>query len=106
MLALALTYQLGRRWFRSDWVGLLAPLLLIGNGLFFNYALDIRPYPMVMLSAALSMWAFTLWLDRRTRRSAVFYGLTIALLLYVHYLLIFLVIVQGIYWLAQRPTPA
>ena len=60
MLALALTYRLGRRWFRSDWVGLLAPLLLIGNGLFFNYALDIRPYPMVMLSAALSMWAFTL----------------------------------------------
>ncbi|MBI1256078.1 MAG: hypothetical protein GC204_01285 [Chloroflexi bacterium] len=103
MLALSLTYQLGRRWFHSDWVGLLAPLLLIGNGLFFNYALDIRPYPMVMLSAALCMWAFTLWLDRRTTRSAVFYGLTITLILYLHYLLIFLVVVQVIYWLTQKP---
>src|SRR5436309_374235 len=77
--------------------------LLIGNGLFFNYALDIRPYPMVMLSAALSMWAFTRWIERRTARSAVIYGLTIALILYLHYLLIFLVVVQGIFWLAQKP---
>jgi len=101
MLALAITYRLGRRWFRSEWVGLLAPLLLIGNGLFFNYALDIRPYPMLMLSAALSMWAFTRWLERRTARSALIYGLTIALLLYLHYLLIFLVAVEGIFWLTQ-----
>lgn len=103
MLALALTYRLGRRWFHSRWVGLLAPLLLIGNGLFFNYALDIRPYPFVMFSAALSMWAFTSWLDRRTRWNAVFYGLTIALILYVHYLLMFLVAVQGLYWLTRKP---
>lgn len=102
MLALAVTYRLGRRWFRSEWVGLAAPLLLIGNGLFFNYALDIRPYPMVMLSAALSMWAFTRWLDGGTLRRALIYGLSLTLLLYVHYLLIFLVIVQGVYFVAVR----
>ncbi|MCC6802193.1 MAG: glycosyltransferase family 39 protein [Anaerolineae bacterium] len=99
---LALAYRLGRRWFRSMWAGLLAPLLLIGNGLFFNYALDIRPYPMVMLSATLSMWAYTLWLDRRTTRRAVLYGVTIALILYVHYLLIFQVVVQVIYFMLSE----
>ncbi|MFN8564253.1 MAG: glycosyltransferase family 39 protein [Anaerolineae bacterium] len=100
--ALALAYRLGRRWFRSEWVGLLAPLLLIGNGLFFSYALDIRPYPMVMLSAALSMWAYTLWLDRRTARRAVLFGVTIALMLYIHYLLIFLVLAQAIYFVLSE----
>lgn len=94
---LALTYRLGRRWFHSKWAGLLAPLLLIGNGLFFNYALDIRPYPMVMLSSTLSMWAYTLWLDQRTARRAALYGVTIALMLYIHYLLVFLIAVQVIY---------
>lgn len=105
MLALAITYPLGRLWFRSGLAGLLAPLLLLATDLFFNYALDIRPYPLVMFCAALSMWAFTLWIKRRTIRSAVIYGLTITLLLYVHYLLIFLVIVQGIYYIfSRRPT--
>ena len=102
MLALAVTYRLGWRWFRSDLVGLVAPLLLLGNGLFFNYALDIRPYPMAMLCAALSMWAFTRWLDNGTKRNTAFYGITIALLLYVHYLLVFLVIAQGSYFLLTK----
>lgn len=100
--ALAITYRLGRRWFRSQWAGLAAPLLLVGNGLFFNYALDIRPYPMVMLCAALCMWTFTRWLDRRTPRRAVFYGVSIALLLYVHYLLVFLVAAQAIYFVVSQ----
>ncbi|MEP7291470.1 MAG: glycosyltransferase family 39 protein [Chloroflexota bacterium] len=103
MLALALIYRLGRRWFRSEWVALLAPLLLLGNGLFFNYALDIRPYPLVMLCAALSMWAFTRWLAARTSRTAAVYGVSVSLLLYVHYLLIFLVVAQGIYYLLTQP---
>ncbi|MEO8394938.1 MAG: hypothetical protein ABI700_18220, partial [Chloroflexota bacterium] len=72
-------------------------------GLFFNYALDIRPYPMVMLCAAISMWAFSRWIEWRTTRSALVYGLTIALLLYLHYLMIFLAVVQGIFWLTQKP---
>jgi hypothetical protein len=105
LLALAITYRLGRRWFGSKSVGLAAPLLLIGNGLFFNYALDIRPYPLVMLCAALSMWAYTRWLDGRSPRRAAIYGVSIALLLYVHYLLVFLVIVQGVYFLTQKPRP-
>lgn len=105
MLALAVTYQLGRLWFRSHVAGLLAPLLLLGTDLFFNYALDIRPYPLVMFCAALSMWAFTLWVKRQTTRSAAIYGLTIAILLYLHYLLVFLVVVQGVYYLlSQRLT--
>ncbi len=102
MLTLALAYRLGRRWFRSETAGLLAPLLLIGNGFFFNYALDIRPYPLVILGTAVSMWAFTRWLDRRTIRSAVYYGATIALLLYIHYLLIFLVAAQVVYFVLAR----
>ncbi len=105
LLALAVMYRLGRRWFRSALVGLLAPLLLIGNGFFFNYALDIRPYPLLMLCAALSMWAFTRWVERPTARRTLGYGLTIALILYLHYLLIFLVVAQGVYFLlAEKVT--
>jgi mannosyltransferase len=104
MLALAVSYRVGRRLFRPAWAAIVAPLLLIGNGFFFQYALDIRPYPMVMLCAALSTWAFTRWLDRPTPRRAVMYGLGVALMLYVHYLLIFLVAVQALYGLLAQKS--
>lgn len=99
LLALAVAYRLGRRLLRAEWAAVAAPLLLIGNGFFFNYALDIRPYPLVMLCATLALWAFVRWLDRPTLRRAALYGLSIALLLYVHYLLALLVAVQALYLL-------
>jgi len=103
-LALAITFKLGRRWF-GVWGGALALIVLIGNGFYFQYAYDIRPYPMVMLVTALSFWAFDNWLQRNTFRRALIYGTSTALMLYVHYLLVFVVAAQTIYLvLAHRLT--
>ncbi len=64
LLTLALLCWLGRVWFpsRSPWIEVVIPLTLLGNGFFFTYALDIRPYPLVLLCAALSMAAFQRWM--------------------------------------------
>ncbi len=98
LITLALVYQLGRRWFGA---GLFAVAALAVNGFFLYYTLEIRPYSMVMLLSALSMLTFERWLRLRTRRAAVFYGLTIAAMLYVHYFVFVLVVIQVIYFLAH-----
>jgi 4-amino-4-deoxy-L-arabinose transferase-like glycosyltransferase len=72
---------------------------------FFTYGLEIRPYAVNMLVATLSMWCFYRWLKRRTLLTALLYGLTVALMLYQHYFIVFLVIAQAIYLvLFARPT--
>ena len=100
MLALAIVYRIGRDGFSTSAAAPLALLVLIGNGLFFNYALDIRPYPLVMLTTAFSMWMMLRWVRRRRRRCALLYGLSVAAMLYVHYLLIFVIVAQCLYFLA------
>lgn len=105
MLTLALVYQIGRTWFNSAKVGIFAILILGANSYFFTYGLEIRPYAVNMLVATLSMWCFYRWLKRRTLFSAVLYGLTVALMLYQHYFIVFLVIAQALYLLfLARPT--
>lgn len=96
--ALALVYKIGCRGFgKKSYAGIFAILLLIGNGLFFQYALDIRPYPMVMLVAAASVLALQSWLFKPIARNALWYGLSIAAMLYVHYLLALFVLAQALY---------
>lgn len=97
MLALSFLYRIGRGGSGSRLTGVFAILVLIGNAFFFQYALDIRPYPMTMLSAAISIFALQRWITRQRPRDAVYCGLSIALVLYVHYLLIFLILVQALY---------
>lgn len=101
MLTLALVYRIGRRWFGHPYYGLFAVAVLGVNSYFFIYTLEIRPYPLVMLTAALSMWCFERWLTQGTPRAAAAYGLTLALALYVHYFLMFLVAAQVLYLLPR-----
>ncbi|MEZ4668386.1 MAG: glycosyltransferase family 39 protein [Anaerolineae bacterium] len=102
MLALALTTQIARRAFgRWDTAGLTLAVLL-GNAFFFTYALDIRPYPLVMMVASCSTLAIQYWLAQGTRRSAAFYGLSIAAMLYAHYLLAFVVLAHVAYVLVSK----
>jgi hypothetical protein len=93
---LAITYRLGRRWFGIP-AALAAIAVLGANHFFFTYSLDIRMYPLALLSAALSMWTFDRWRLHPTRRKTIAYGLTIALMLYVHYLLVFLIAGQMLF---------
>lgn len=105
-LALALLMRLLRAWFWEVRFGWFAALVLSVNALFFTYAFEVRPYPLVLLVATVCMWFYWRWLHDPTPRRAVFYGLSLALLAYVHYFLAFLVVVQGVYLLAQRPARA
>ncbi|MFN8378789.1 MAG: glycosyltransferase family 39 protein [Anaerolineae bacterium] len=94
MLAAATLYRLGGRWFNHRRFGAFALIALMVNTYAFIFSTEIRPYALVLFVAALSMAAFARWLNRRTWRSALVYGVSVALLLYVHYFLAFLVAAQ------------
>ncbi len=100
MLTVSMLYLIGRR--SSTWTGLAAMLALGFSSYFFIYSVEIRPYAQLMLLAAASMWFFIRWLDERTWRRARIYGVTVALILYEHYLGAFLILIQGIYFLVHR----
>jgi hypothetical protein len=101
VLTLAISYRLGRRWFGST--PTLASLIVLGvNHFFFTYSLDIRMYPLATFSAAFSMWMFERWRTHLTWRHTILYGVSVALMLYVHYLLVFLVATQILLVLLSR----
>jgi len=102
MLTLAAVYRLGRVWSGAPQSGWFAVAALGVSAYFSLYALEIRPYALVLLVATASMGAFWRWQRRRTSRSAVIYGVSVAVMLYAHYFLAFLVAVQVVYMLAVR----
>lgn len=106
LLTIAFVYQLAGRWFDGQHYGWFAMIAVAVNAHFFTYAFEIRPYPVVLLAAVLSMWFLERWLRLQTRRAAIIYGATLALLMYVHYFLAFLGMAQLIYIVAQRPKRA
>lgn len=104
LVTLSLVYQLGRKWFGAARYGLFAMALLIVNAFFIYHALEIRPYSLIMLLATASMWTFGRWLKHQTWRTALYYGATLAALLYIHYFLFVLILAQVIYFfLTRRP---
>lgn len=104
MVTLALVYQIGKTWFNDARFGLFGIAALGVNVYFYIYSLEIRPYAAVMLVATLSMWCFHRWLIHPNRRTTLIYGLTLALMMYIHYFLALLVAVQVIYLLVfHRP---
>ncbi|MFQ3566469.1 MAG: glycosyltransferase family 39 protein [Aggregatilineales bacterium] len=103
LLTLAVVWRLGRDWFRGWAIGAAAAAILAANAYFVTYALEIRPYAAILLLAALSMWVFERWQRSQSWRTALVYGALIALMFYVHYFLIFLVIVQVGYFLIGQP---
>lgn len=101
-VALALLYQLGRRWFGAPRYGVFAVVALGGSAYATIYSMEIRPYALVMLLAAANMLLFRRWLMREDWRSALVYGASVALLLWTHYFLAFLVLAQGVYVLVFK----
>jgi hypothetical protein len=105
MLTLAVVFRVGASWFRGWWAGLCSVVALGTLAYFYLYGLEIRPYALVMLLAALSMWAFERWLRLGTWQRAMLYGLSVAAMLYLHYFGMFLALVQAVYalaWLAAE----
>lgn len=103
LLTLAVIWRLGRGWFRGWLIGAAAAAILAMNAYFVTYALEIRPYAATLLLAAISMWVFERWQRSGSLRAGLVYGALIALMFYVHYFLIFLVIVQVGYFLTSQP---
>ncbi|NDJ60809.1 MAG: hypothetical protein GYB67_06770 [Chloroflexi bacterium] len=104
LITLALVYRVGARWFGARRAGIFALIALGVSTYFFIYSLEIRPYALVLLLAAAAMWAFERWLRLQTWRAALLYGLTLVLLAYTHYFLVFLVLAQILYVIARvRP---
>ncbi len=104
LITLAMTYRIGRDWFGKARYGLFSLAILGVSAYFLDYALEIRPYALVMLLAAVSMGLFARWIKRGTWRLAVAYGVVTAIMFYVHYFLAFLVVVQILYFLLSRPS--
>lgn len=98
MLTLALIYQMGRTWFTRPHAGWFALMLTSTNTYFLIYALEIRPYPLAMFTAALCMYRYGIWLRSRVLSHAILYALSAALLVYVHYYLAFLIVAQSLYF--------
>ncbi len=103
LLALAVIYRIGKRWFGAARYGVLAAALLGVNTFFFIHSLEIRPYGLILLLVATSMWTFQRWLTRRTGRAAFWYAFTLGIMLYVHYFLFVFMLVQSVYFLLTRP---
>lgn len=101
LLTLACTYRLGMRWLKNDPATLLVIALLSVNFFFFTYTLNIRPYPISIFVATASMWLFDRFLARPNRTRGIIYGLSVAVMLYTHYLLAFLLVVQAFIWLIR-----
>ncbi len=102
LITLSLVYQIGRQWFGAARFGVFALTILGVNAFAFIYSLEIRPYAMVMLAAALNMGLFRRWLDRPSGRRAALYGASVALLMWIHYFTAFLVMAEIAYLLLSR----
>lgn len=107
LIALAVVYQTGRKWFGAPRYGVFAMVCLAGLTLFFQYALEIRPYGLVLLLASSSMFSFHRWLTLGRLRWGVVYSITVAAMLYVHYFLVMLIILQALVfagWFLRHPS--
>lgn len=106
LITLAVVYRLGKTLFGSRRYGVAGMLGVTLSTYFFIYAIEIRPYALMMLASALSMYCFVRWLRQPTWRRTLFYALSITLMLYTHYLGVSLFVVQGIYfvyfWFRER----
>lgn len=106
-LALALLYQAGRRWFDHPRFGVFVVAVAGVNAYAHIYALEIRPYALVMLLTAANMLLFRRWLVRPSWPRALAYGASVALMLWTHYFLAFLVLAQVAYLVVSfRPEQA
>ncbi|MCZ7545392.1 MAG: glycosyltransferase family 39 protein [Anaerolineae bacterium] len=84
VLAVALTYALGRRLFSAR-AGLWAAVALSAAGLHVRYAREIRMYALLALLSAAATLAYVRWRARPTQRRALVYMGLAAALPYTHY---------------------
>jgi 4-amino-4-deoxy-L-arabinose transferase-like glycosyltransferase len=101
-VAYALAVELGQR--RA--VARAAALLVAVNPMLVWYSQEARPYTLLALAGALSLWAAVRADRTGRRRDALIWGGAAAAAVAVHYFAVFLVIAEGVALLARRRVPA
>jgi hypothetical protein len=102
MLGLAVTFALGRR-LLDGWTALLVLIWLGAHGFLLYYLREARMYSLVFALSALSMWTYVQWRRQPTRTGWLAYAVVTAMLAYVHYLGVLVVVAQGIHQAITGP---
>ncbi len=90
-------YLFVKKAFKSEYLALLAALFIAINPFQIQYALEARMYTLGTLLVMLSSWLLLKALENRSKKTWLFYGLTVAASLYTHYYLLFSVAAQAVY---------
>ena len=93
--SVVLLFELGRRFFNAR-AGLFAALLLSCSRCQLFFAVEARPYAVVMLLCIASFYVLLALLEQPTRTRVVLLGLLDAALLYTHYVTVFALLAQGV----------
>jgi uncharacterized membrane protein len=104
MIGLAMTYAVGVQWFDRR-MALIALIVLATHSFFVYYTREARMYTLLLALAAFSTFTYTRWLRRPTIWRSGIYGLSMALLLYTHYLGVLLMLTQLIHLLVIYRQP-
>lgn len=102
VLSIGAIYGLGRKLCRPG-VGLFAALLASFNWSHLLHSQDARPYSLLILTAALSYWAFLVFLELPTLRRAALVTAAGLLLVYTHYFGWLILMAQAIQIAASLP---
>lgn len=104
MIAVAGMYQLGRKLFKNNEVGVLAALLLALSDLHIDLCQEVRHYGLLTTFAVWSSLFYVRWWQRSTRTNRIGYVMTSLGMIYTHYLGAFVLAAQLIHMLlAARP---
>lgn len=98
VLTIFVTYLIGRE--HSKKAGFLAALLLAIAPLHIYYSQEARPYALSVFSVTLSYYVLIKYLDKK--RGSLFYGLSLALILYSEYVAYFAIFAQALYTLFYK----
>ncbi|MFY8186826.1 MAG: glycosyltransferase family 39 protein [Flavobacterium sp.] len=84
VLGVYFIYLLGKEIFNKN-VGLIAAFLLCINDFHISYSQEARPYTLFVLFALISFYRLSLFLKETSLRNALFYGLSIGLMLNINF---------------------
>jgi hypothetical protein len=88
LIAVAGMYAAGRRIFNRQ-IGLYAAFTLSLSAFFVNYLHDMRVYALILALLTFALWAYHVALESRSRTALVVLLISLTLLLYSHYFMVF-----------------
>lgn len=105
VLGVYAVYLLGKVLY-SKRLGYILALLLTVNYFHIWYSQEARPYSFFFLFTVLSFYKLIQFIKKPSTRSAIYYGIFTALMLYGHFFALFILFAQGIillYFLIKKP---